>query len=209
MPGTSPAVPPRPRRLPAEERRRAVLDAARREFAQHGYQGAGIAGIAAGCGCSEPILYRHFASKQALFAAVLVDASELLHERIAPVFAEQDDPLAALIAVAELATQDELFIEISRLRMLAVTLVGEPEIQQALARTVTEMHGRLTELMTRARDGGFLRAAVDPAEAAWLWYGVALQVGVRASVFGPAHSPASRSTATALIHLLTQKEPQP
>lgn len=198
-----PAPAPARRRLPADERRRAVLDAARHEFAQRGYQGAGIAAIAASCGCSEPILYRHFASKQALFAAVLVDAAELLHERIAPVFAEQEDPLAALSAVAELATQDALFIEISRLRMLAVTLADEPEIQAALARTVTEMHGRLTALMTRARDGGFLRAGVEPAEAAWLWYGIALQVGVRGSVYGTPGLVATRRTAASLIELLT------
>lgn len=204
------AAPSGRRRLPADERRRAVLDAARHVFAQRGYHGAGTAEIAATCGCSEPILYRHFPSKQALFAAVLRDASTLLHERIAPIFEETDDPLGALVSVAEIASQDALFIEISRLRMLAVTLVGEPAIQEALSLTVAETHGRLTALMTRAAERGSLRADLDPEEAAWLWYGVALQVGVRGAVFGPTGHGDARSTATALIALLTApKENRP
>jgi AcrR family transcriptional regulator len=210
VPNSSPPVAGRrTRRLPADERRRTVLDAARRVFAQRGYDGSGTAEIAAACGCSEPIIYRHFPSKQALFAAVLVDSGQLLRERIEPIFAESEDPLTALIAVADLAARDEVFIEISRLRMLAVTLVAEPEIQQALSQTVAEMHERLTGLMTRARQDGSLRADVDPAEAAWLWYGVTLQVGVRGTLFGHDGHGDARPTATALIDLLTQKENRP
>ena len=201
------AAPAARRRLSADERRRAVLDAARDVFARRGYHGAGLAEIASTCGCSEPILYRHFASKQALFAAVLVDAAALLRTRIAPIFEDAEDPLAALVAVAATAAEDELFIQISRLRMLAATLVSEPEIQEALAQTVTEMHGRLTGLMARAREHGSLRPGIDPAEAAWLWFGVALQVGYRGAVFGSElHGGASR-TATALIDLLTAGNP--
>lgn len=204
----APASRPHPRpRLPADKRRRAVLDAARDVFARRGYHGAGIAEIAATCGCSEPILYRHFASKQALFAAVLVDAADLLRTRIAPLFEEAEDPLHALIAVAATATEDAFFIQISRLRMLAATLVSEPEIQAALAATVTEMHGRLTGLMTRAREHGSLRPGIDPAEAAWLWFGVALQVGYRGAVFGTERLGDTRRTATALIDLLTTAPP--
>ena len=184
-----------------------MLDAARDVFARRGYHGAGIAEIASTCGCSEPILYRHFASKQALFAAVLVDAADLLRTRIAPLFEEVEDPLDALVAVAATASQDELFIQISRLRMLAATLVSEPEIQEALAQTVTEMHGRLTGLMARAREHGSLRPGVDPAEAAWLWFGVALQVGYRGAVFGSEHVLEARGTAAALVDLLTADHP--
>lgn len=201
---SSPAV---RRRLPAEERRRAVLDAARHVFAERGYHGAGMADIAARCCCSEPILYRHFASKQALFAEVLVDAAQLIRARIAPLFAEVEEPLAALVAVAELSAEDELFIEVSRLRMLAATLVTEPEIQQALAQTLEEMHTRVTGLMTRARERGTLRPDVDPEQAAWLWFGFALQVGYRGAVFGREHLAGAPLTAAALIDLLTVPRP--
>ena len=40
-------------RLTHEDRRTAILDAARHEFARKGFRGAGTADIAARCGCFE------------------------------------------------------------------------------------------------------------------------------------------------------------
>jgi AcrR family transcriptional regulator len=195
------------RRLPADERRRNILDAARQIFAQRGYHGAGIAEIAAKCGCSEPNLYRHFPSKQALFAAVLLDAAELVRARVDPIFAESDNPLAAFSEVAKIASTDELFIEILSLRTLATSLVSEPEIRDALAQTLREMHARITDLMARSREQGLLRADVDPAEAAWLWLGISFQVGYRRAVFGTTSPCGAPKTAAALIALLTADRP--
>ena len=58
-------------RLPAAERREALLVAALRVFAGGSYSGATTAEIAREAGVSEPILYRHFASKRELYLAVL------------------------------------------------------------------------------------------------------------------------------------------
>jgi AcrR family transcriptional regulator len=57
-------------RQTAEERREAVLEAARSEFAQHGYDGASTDAIARRAGISQPYLFRLFGSKKALFIAV-------------------------------------------------------------------------------------------------------------------------------------------
>jgi AcrR family transcriptional regulator len=54
----------------AEERRAAVLDAARQEFAQHGLRGASTDTIARKAGISQPYLFRLFGSKKELFLAV-------------------------------------------------------------------------------------------------------------------------------------------
>ena len=75
------AVAPR-QRLTRDERYETILAAARTVFARHGYHRAGTAEIARAAGCSEPMLYKHFPSKQALFAAVLVDATTQLKHRI-------------------------------------------------------------------------------------------------------------------------------
>ena len=60
-----------PVRLPAAERRQAIVEAAMRVFATGSYRGATTAGIAREAGISEPILYRHFASKRDLYFACL------------------------------------------------------------------------------------------------------------------------------------------
>src|SRR6478752_3950515 len=89
-------------RLTSEGRRTAILDAAQHEFARKGFRGAGTADIAARCGCSEPMLYKHFASKQELFAAVLTHAGALMGQRVDALLDESGDSvMAALVEVAE------------------------------------------------------------------------------------------------------------
>jgi len=53
----------------AEERREAVLEAARHEFATHGLHGASTDAIARRAGISQPYLFRLFGSKKELFLA--------------------------------------------------------------------------------------------------------------------------------------------
>ena len=75
------------RRIPAEERRGIVLRAAGRAFARAGYAGARIEDIAAAAHVTKPIVYRHFASKKALYMALLEK-----HEADLPGFIEAIDP---------------------------------------------------------------------------------------------------------------------
>jgi len=63
--------PPPRRRLPNEERRALIVEAAGRLFAAHGYDAARLEDVAAAAGVTKPILYRHFDSKQALYLALL------------------------------------------------------------------------------------------------------------------------------------------
>lgn len=51
--------------------RQAILDAARRRFAEHGVKGSPLAGIAADAGTSIGNLYRYFSDKDALFEAAI------------------------------------------------------------------------------------------------------------------------------------------
>jgi AcrR family transcriptional regulator len=57
-------------RQTAEQRREAVLDAARIEFARHGLHGASTDAIARRAGISQPYLFRLFGTKKELFLAV-------------------------------------------------------------------------------------------------------------------------------------------
>jgi AcrR family transcriptional regulator len=57
-------------------RREALLSAAARLFAERGYSGTSIEDLGAAAGVSGPALYKHFSGKQAMLAAILLDASE-------------------------------------------------------------------------------------------------------------------------------------
>jgi AcrR family transcriptional regulator len=59
------------RRLPAGERRALILEAAGRLFGEHGYDAARLDDVAVAAGVTKPILYRHFADKEALYLALL------------------------------------------------------------------------------------------------------------------------------------------
>ena len=57
------------RRQSAEERRAAVIQAARREFARRGLEGTTTEDIAKAAGISQPYLFRLFGSKKELYLA--------------------------------------------------------------------------------------------------------------------------------------------
>jgi AcrR family transcriptional regulator len=59
------------KRQTAEERREAVLEAGRHEFALHGLHGASTDAIARRAGISQPYLFRLFGSKRDLYLAVI------------------------------------------------------------------------------------------------------------------------------------------
>jgi AcrR family transcriptional regulator len=59
-------------------RREQILDTAAELFAARGFHGVSVADLGAACGISGPALYKHFESKQAMLAEMLVSISEEL-----------------------------------------------------------------------------------------------------------------------------------
>jgi AcrR family transcriptional regulator len=66
----------KPSRLTGELRRAQILDAAKRCFARHGFAGTTTKSVATAAGVSEGLLFRHFPTKAALYAAILSEACE-------------------------------------------------------------------------------------------------------------------------------------
>lgn len=61
------------RRMDGAARRTHLLDAARRRFADDGYHATTMSSIAREAGVSEPLLFKHFASKEELFRHSIVE----------------------------------------------------------------------------------------------------------------------------------------
>ena len=59
-------------------RREQILETAAELFAERGFHGVSVVELGAACGISGPALYKHFPSKDALLAEMLVDISERL-----------------------------------------------------------------------------------------------------------------------------------
>jgi AcrR family transcriptional regulator len=70
-------------RLPAEQRRRQLLDIAGPVFAVRGFAATTMDEVAAAAGVTKPVLYQHFPSKRALFAELLEDMGKQLLSELA------------------------------------------------------------------------------------------------------------------------------
>lgn len=173
-----------PQRLTADERRASIIDAARAIFAERGYHGVSTADVAALAGCSEPLLYKLFRSKQGLFAAVLVDTAREMGRRYPDAIATSDDPLAAYGVRMREALEDPFMAKAVRLRSLAVALVDVPEIREAVVASVAMHRAKTAAVLEAAAARGQLRDGVDIDALAWLAVGASLVAGMRQALEG-------------------------
>ena len=67
---------PKSNRLPKEDRKRQLLTHAKQLFVSLGYQHTTTEKIAQAAGVTEPVLYRHFENKKALFLEVLSEVRQ-------------------------------------------------------------------------------------------------------------------------------------
>lgn len=98
---------PRPSRsLPStegiHETRQLILQVAQRLFMEQGYRVVSTRHIAAACGITQPALYRHFATKQELYMAVLMDMLHSLHERLLRLVERNESVPERLHAIARM-----------------------------------------------------------------------------------------------------------
>ena len=163
-------------RLPASERRAALVDAALRTFAEGSYGGATTAEIARKAGVTEPILYRHFGCKRDLYFACLEEAWARVRSAIEDVVAAEEDPrewpLAAAKAVRRVRDHRTLPLHIW---IQALGKAGEdPEIRRYLRRHLREVHAFFAGLLRRAQEAGAVPADRDPEAEAWINLAVGL-----------------------------------
>jgi AcrR family transcriptional regulator len=82
---------PRRRRPAPQARRQEILDAAAAVFLEHGYEAGAMSEVARRLGGSKETLYRYFATKQALFAAVVEQGAARHGRRISGEVGENGD----------------------------------------------------------------------------------------------------------------------
>jgi AcrR family transcriptional regulator len=119
------------------EGRERLIDAARREFEEHGYEGTHTNAIAKRAGYAPQTFYRHFEDKLAIFLAVY----EAWTEEEAAALARAKTIAAMADAILQRHRTHRIFRR--SLRTLTVT---EPEVGQARARARRIQMGLLGEL---------------------------------------------------------------
>lgn len=171
-------------RLPAAERRRELVEAALRVFSTGSYAGATTAEIAREAGVSEPILYRHFASKRDLYFACLEDAWLRIRARIESSI-EELGPAEGWRAMGP-ATMREVKILVPSLWMQAITEAGEDaEIRRYVRGHMREVHDFFADVLRRVQADGGIHPDRDPEAEAWIFVAGSLLVSIADRLGGP------------------------
>jgi TetR/AcrR family transcriptional regulator, fatty acid metabolism regulator protein len=158
----------------ADDKRKAILDAAVRVFARQGYEASPVGDVAKEAGVAYGLVYHYFGSKEAVLEAV---------------FREQWGRLLAAVDVAEdtgksAPEQLGLVVKIvlrtwrddpDLVRLLVREITRSPHIQDELDE-IGQAFASLERIIRRGQDEGTFRAEVDARLAAWMLYGALEEV---------------------------------
>ena len=173
-------------RLPAEQRKAAVLDCACTMFATGSYRGTTTADIARQAGVTEPILYRHFASKRDLYFAVLEESWGRLRALWDEVVAAEEDPKLWIAAMGRAyfeATDPRLHS--ANLWIQSLTEASDdPAIRAYLRKHMREVHDYVAGVMRRSQEAGGILPDRDPSAEAWIFIAVGLLATVGRRIGG-------------------------
>jgi AcrR family transcriptional regulator len=151
------------RRLPAEQRRQAIVEAALAVFSSGSYAGATTAEIARAAGITEPVLYRHFSSKRDLWLACLEAAWGETRTMLEAKFALYARQSVDVESPWKSPKMPNLWIQ-------ALTEAGEDVvIRRAVRRHMREVHDFVADAIRELQTRGAVPADRDANAEAWVF----------------------------------------
>jgi AcrR family transcriptional regulator len=156
--------------MAAAGRRAHLLETAARLFTEGSYRGTTTAEIAKAAGISEPIIYRHFASKLDLYIATLEHVWEKARAGWEQSVADSPDPCAAVEAIHKgHVSVRSAKLQLAELWVQALSEASEePELKKHVRRHMREVHDFLADLIRRGQAQGVISADRDAAAEAWI-----------------------------------------
>jgi AcrR family transcriptional regulator len=157
-------------RMAAAERRLHLIETAIRLFTDGSYRGTTTAEIARAAGVSEPILYRHFASKRALYLAALEHVWSRTRAAWEKKLDETPDACAAIEAIGKgHVSVRSPRLQLAELWVQALSEASEdPELRRHLRGHMREVHDFVAGLIRRGQEQGAIAAERDPDAEAWI-----------------------------------------
>jgi AcrR family transcriptional regulator len=152
-----------------DARRREILEAAGRCFAEQGFHSTSMQDFFAASGLTAGLVYRYFRSKDELIATLAGEALAQLHARVEEAIGADEPPSVEEVLVRLLRTIDELDRR-ERLARVAVQGWGEalvnPTVAPIASAGIARLQGALERLVATAQAAGRLDRRLDPAYAA-------------------------------------------
>jgi TetR/AcrR family transcriptional regulator, fatty acid metabolism regulator protein len=157
------------RSIATADKRKRILEAAVRVFAEHGYHGARVGDIAADAGVAHGLLYHYFASKDDVLRTIFVENWGALIARFRAVEDSSEPAPAKLEGIA---------------KILLRTWRNDPALVTVMVREVArsqQLHDRVEDvreafaivqrIIEEGQASGDFRSDVDARLASWLFYG--------------------------------------
>ena len=157
-------------RMAAADRRRHLIETAILLFTEGSYRGTTTAEIARAAGVSEPILYRHFASKRDLYLASLEHVWAKTREDWERKMAEAPDACSAVEAIGKgHVSVRSPKLQLAELWVQALSEASEDaELKRHLRRHMREVHDFVADLVRRGQEQGAIAPERDADSEAWI-----------------------------------------
>lgn len=155
-------------RLKAPQRREQLMEVATRLFARHGYEATTTAAIADAAGVTEPILYRHFKSKQELFVAIVKAVSERTMRHWQELIQGANDPSEQLrVVTAEFPDHMSQLADAYHVLHGALATSRDKKVLAVMRDHYSEIERFFSRIIREGQKVGTFRKDVLPKNAAW------------------------------------------
>ena len=153
------------------------METACRVFAKSSYRGSTTAQIARETGVTEPVLYRHFASKRELYLACLDAAWERLRLLWEKALEREEEPAMWVATLGQTYLQGraaERIILVDLWVQALTEAADDVEIRRGLREQVREVHDFLADVIRRAQKAGGIVSERDADAEAWIFISLGL-----------------------------------
>lgn len=165
------------KRMSAEQRRASIIQAARRAYARHGFYGTTTRDLAKEAGVSEALLFKHFATKDNIYQAMVDGWFEHPPAEGFPFDSDAVNPsrrivvrtyrMASKILGAVLRGDEE---EVTKQRLMFQSLLSDGRFARLVhARLPLEGRNEMAALMTRAIAAGDCRPLRSPVDYVFIF----------------------------------------
>lgn len=183
------AAPRRRKYLPAEERKRQIIQAAQEVFARSNLQGARTRDIAKAADVNQATLFEHFESKEAIFHAAVVEpliaAMQGMYERAQAYQAAAST--ADLLNLAQASAQNHIASTTEIFPLLTASLFSDADLGKRLyCDEIVPLLKQRGEVLN-----GLLKDDIDPEFAGLALFGILFAVAMDQSFRGRRDDPAA------------------
>ena len=155
-------------RLKAPQRREQLLEVATKLFAKLGYEATTTAAIAEAAGVTEPILYRHFKSKQELFVAIVRAMSEHTMKHWHDLIEGVTNPAERIRRVAaEFPTHIGKLSDAYHVIHGALSTSRDPKVLKVMREHYAQIEEFFIGVITDGQKAGIFSKELDPRVPAW------------------------------------------